>query len=148
MTGRRQLTSTKPHQLHRQQHLLPEPNPTTGPSHRGRSDGLANRADSCSPRQIHLPVMQLHASPRPAIARTSTPHKLTRRFFRKRRWRGSRLLPYMDDLMFIAHSSARTLLLRDRVQALLHRLGLQRNPKKGLWEPTQVGDYLGLTIDL
>jgi hypothetical protein len=52
----------------------------------------------------------------------------------------------MVDFMFMAHSREAALLLRDRVEALLHRLGLQRNPKKGLWDPTQVGDYLGLTI--
>jgi hypothetical protein len=54
----------------------------------------------------------------------------------------------MDDFMFMAHSREAILLQRDRVEALLHRLGLHRNPKKGLWEPTQVGDHLGLTIDL
>jgi hypothetical protein len=53
----------------------------------------------------------------------------------------------MDDFMFMAHSREAALLLRDRVEAFLHRLGLQRNPKKGLWDPTQVGDHLGLTID-
>jgi hypothetical protein len=37
---------------------------------------------------------------------------------------------------------------RPRVEVLLHQLGLQRNPKKSLWEPTQMGDHLGLTIDL
>jgi hypothetical protein len=55
----------------------------------------------------------------------------------------------LDDFMLIAHSREATrLLIRKRVEALLHRLGLQRNPKKGLWEPTQVGDHLGLAIDL
>jgi hypothetical protein len=54
----------------------------------------------------------------------------------------------MDDFMFMAHSRETTLLLRDRVATLLHRLGLQRNLKQGMWEPTQVGDHLGLTIDL
>jgi hypothetical protein len=58
------------------------------------------------------------------------------------------MLPYMDDFMFMAHSREAALLLRDRVEALRHRLGLQRNPTKGLWEPTQVGDHLGLTINL
>jgi hypothetical protein len=52
----------------------------------------------------------------------------------------------MDDLIFMAHSRDEALLLRDRVEALLHRLGLQRNAKKGLWE--QMGDHFGLTIDL
>jgi hypothetical protein len=50
--------------------------------------------------------------------------------------------------MFMAHSREAALLLSDRVEALLHRLGLQRNPKKGRWESTQVDDHLGLTIDL
>jgi hypothetical protein len=54
----------------------------------------------------------------------------------------------MDNFMFMARSREVALLLRDRVEALLHRLGLQRNPKKGLWEPTQVGAHLGLSIDL
>jgi hypothetical protein len=54
----------------------------------------------------------------------------------------------MDDFMFMAHSREAAVLLRDRVEAFLHRLGLQRSPKKGLWEPTQVGDHLGLTINL
>jgi hypothetical protein len=39
-------------------------------------------------------------------------------------------------------------LLRQRVKALLTMLGLQRKPKKGIWTPTQVGDYLGVTVDL
>jgi hypothetical protein len=50
--------------------------------------------------------------------------------------------------MFMAHSREAVLLLRDRVEALLHRLGLQRSPQKDLWEPTHVRDHLGLTIDL
>jgi hypothetical protein len=54
----------------------------------------------------------------------------------------------MDDILFMAHLREAALYLRDRVEALLHRLGLQRNPKKGMWEPTQVRDHLGLTIDL
>jgi hypothetical protein len=48
----------------------------------------------------------------------------------------------------MAGSYVATLLLRDRVETLLHQLGLQRNPDKGLWEPTHVGNHLGLTIDL
>jgi hypothetical protein len=78
------------------------------------------------------------------IATTAIPHKPSRRLLRNIRWRGIRLLPYMDDFMFMAHSREAALLLRHRVEALLHRLGLQHNPKKGVWEPT----HLGLTIDL
>jgi hypothetical protein len=61
------------------------------------------------------------------------------KILRNIRWRGNQLLPYMDDFMFTACSREATLLLRDRVEALLHRLGLQRNTNKGLWEPTQHG---------
>eukprot|EP00873_Tetraselmis_striata_P003432 jgi/Tetstr1/423696/TSEL_014330.t1 len=38
--------------------------------------------------------------------------------------------------------------LRVRLDTLLDRLGLLRNPNKGVWEPTQVGPHLGLIIDL
>jgi hypothetical protein len=54
----------------------------------------------------------------------------------------------MTDFLFLADSYQDALLLRLRVQALLDSLGLQRNPKKGVWTPTQVGDHLGLTADL
>jgi hypothetical protein len=67
----------------------------------------------------------------PPTVRTATPRIPSRRFLRNIRWRGIRLLPYMDDFMFMAHSREASLLLRDRVEELLHRLGLQRNPKKG-----------------
>jgi hypothetical protein len=54
----------------------------------------------------------------------------------------------MDDFMFMTDSCKAALLLRNRVEALLHRLGFQRDPKKGMWETTQLGDHLDLTIDL
>jgi hypothetical protein len=54
----------------------------------------------------------------------------------------------MDDFLFLADSYHDALLLRQHVEDLLNRLGLQRNPKKGVWTPTQVGDHMGLTIDL
>jgi hypothetical protein len=54
----------------------------------------------------------------------------------------------MDIFLFLADSYSAALLLRQRVQAPLTLLGLQRNPKKGVLTPTQVGDHLGLTIDL
>jgi hypothetical protein len=53
----------------------------------------------------------------------------------------------MDDFLFLADSYEDALLLRQRVHALLDSLGLQRNPKKGVWTPTQVSDHLGLTVD-
>jgi hypothetical protein len=54
----------------------------------------------------------------------------------------------MDDFFFLANSYHATLLVRTRVYALFTRIGLLHNVKKGIWTPTQVGDHLGLTIDL
>jgi hypothetical protein len=85
----------------------------------------------------------------PLTAKTATPYKPSRRFLRNVRWRDARLLPYMDDFLFMASSRDAALLLRDVIEALMHRLGLQRNPNKGMWdEPTQVGDHLGLATGL
>jgi hypothetical protein len=70
----------------------------------------------------------------------------SRRYMRNSRWRGARLLPYMDDFLFFTDSRNSALQLRDRVACLLDRLGLGRNPKKGHWEPTQICEHLGLHI--
>jgi hypothetical protein len=59
-----------------------------------------------------------------------------------------RLLPYVDDFLFLASSLAAALLLRARVESLLTSLGLQRNAKKGEWEPTQSLTHLGMRVDL
>jgi hypothetical protein len=56
--------------------------------------------------------------------------------------------PLHGRFPFLADSYHDALLLRQRVEALLSTLGLQRNPKKGVWTPTQVGEHLGLTVDL
>jgi hypothetical protein len=54
----------------------------------------------------------------------------------------------MDDFLFLADSYDVALLLRQRVDTMLAQLGLQRNPKKRVSTPIQVGDHLGLTVDL
>jgi hypothetical protein len=87
--------------------------------------------------------------PPPTPASTPANTRPSKRFLRNARWRGTWLLPYMDDFLFLADSYHDALLLRQlRVEDLLNRLGLQRNPKKGVWTPTQVGDHMDLTIDL
>jgi hypothetical protein len=90
----------------------------------------------------------LRRPPPPTPASTPVHARPSKCFLRNARWRGTRLLPCMDDFLFLADSYHDTLLLRQRVEALLNRLGLHRNPKKGVWTPTHVGDHLGLTIDL
>jgi hypothetical protein len=54
----------------------------------------------------------------------------------------------MDDFLFLADSYSAALLLRQRVEAMLALLGLQCNPKKGVWTPNQVEDHLGFSVDL
>jgi hypothetical protein len=95
-------------------------------------------------------VFTSHLRRPPPPMPASTPERVrpSKRFLRNARWRGTRLLPYMDDFIFLADSCQDALLLRQRVEALLDSLGLQRNPKKGVWTPTQVGDHLGLAVDL
>jgi hypothetical protein len=90
----------------------------------------------------------LRRPPPPTPASTPANARPSKRFLRNARWRGTRMLPYMDNFLFLADSYHDALLLRQRVEDLLNRLGLQRNPQKGVWTPTQVGDHLGLTIDI
>jgi hypothetical protein len=54
----------------------------------------------------------------------------SRHYLRNSRWRGARLLPYMDEFLFFAESRDAALLPRDRVACPLDCLGLGRNPKK------------------
>jgi len=60
---------------------------------------------------------------------------------------GLRLLPYMDDFLFLCRSLAEALEARNYVEAILDLLGLRRNVKKGFWEPVQELKHLGLGVD-
>jgi hypothetical protein len=62
--------------------------------------------------------------PPPTPASTPGRARPSKRFLRNARWRGTRLLPYVDDFLFLADSYHDALLLRQRVEALLNRLGL------------------------
>eukprot|EP00873_Tetraselmis_striata_P022394 jgi/Tetstr1/442658/TSEL_030752.t1 len=59
----------------------------------------------------------------------------SRRWLRRGRWRGARILPYVDDFLLFASSESEALELRQRVADLLDSLGPLRNPAIGLWEP-------------
>jgi hypothetical protein len=87
----------------------------------------------------------------PALAESSAlrrPRQAARRNLRGTRWRGLRVLPFVDDFLFVTSSHSEALTARDVVDSLLTRLGLARNPKKGMWEPAQVIVHLGMEIDL
>jgi hypothetical protein len=96
----------------------------------------------------HVFTNHLRRPPPLVPASTLVGVRPSKRFLRNARWRGTRMLPYMDDSIFLADSYNAALLLRQRVEALLEQLGLPRNPKKGVWTPKQVGDHLGLTVHL
>lgn len=69
-----------------------------------------------------------------------------RRKFGRRR--GFRMLPFMDDILFLFSSYAAALAARDTIMAVLEKLGLSRNEKKGQWEPGRTIYHLGLDIDM
>jgi hypothetical protein len=71
----------------------------------------------------------LRRPPPPTPATTPSRGRSSRRFLRNARWRGTRLLPYIDDFLFLADSYNVVVLLRQRVEALLEQLGLQRSTK-------------------
>eukprot|EP00873_Tetraselmis_striata_P014119 jgi/Tetstr1/434383/TSEL_023484.t1 len=60
---------------------------------------------------------------------------------------GLRMLPYMDDFLFLARTQADAIRQRDYIERHLSGFGLLRNPNKGVWEPTQKLVHLGLEID-
>jgi hypothetical protein len=63
------------------------------------------------------------------------------------KWRGVKILPFVDDFLVVASTEEEALQQRDFIEGLLHRLGLIRAPTKGQWEPVQTLTHLGLTID-
>eukprot|EP00873_Tetraselmis_striata_P013528 jgi/Tetstr1/433792/TSEL_002418.t1 len=76
--------------------------------------------------------------PEPEPPSSSTQPTRSKRYLRRTRWRGARILPYVDVfLLFSASVLERALHLRQRLASLLDTLGMQRNPTKGFAEPYQ-----------
>jgi hypothetical protein len=55
--------------------------------------------------------------PPPTVAPHPPSGRPTKRFMRNARWRGTRLLPYMDDFLFLADSYRAALLLQSRIES-------------------------------
>ena len=73
--------------------------------------------------------------------------QITRRNHKKHRAAGARMLPFVDDFLFMAPTRAQALDLRREVEDLWTSLGLSRNATKGVYEPTQCLQHFGLPID-
>ncbi|KAK3287031.1 hypothetical protein CYMTET_5441 [Cymbomonas tetramitiformis] len=65
---------------------------------------------------------------------------------REEHQQGARVLPYMDDFLVLLGSRVEALRARELASRVLVRLGLERNEKKGHWEPTQLVEHLGLDL--
>eukprot|EP00873_Tetraselmis_striata_P014952 jgi/Tetstr1/435216/TSEL_024135.t1 len=85
--------------------------------------------------------------PEPEPLSSSTQPTRSKRYLRRTKWRGARILPYADDFLLFSASMEQALHLRQRLASLLDAMELQRNPTKGFWEPCQFGMHLGVDID-
>eukprot|EP00873_Tetraselmis_striata_P046592 jgi/Tetstr1/466856/TSEL_011313.t1 len=85
--------------------------------------------------------------PEPEPPSSSAQPTRSKRYLRRTRWRGTRILPYVDDFLLLSASMEHALHLRHRLASLFDALGLQRNATKGFWEPCQFGRRLGVDID-
>lgn len=61
---------------------------------------------------------------------------------------GCRVLPYLDDFLFIFADSDSAAAGAAWIQSLMYWLGFTPHPTKSVWEPTQRLEHLGLTVDL
>jgi hypothetical protein len=75
------------------------------------------------------------------------PGNCTKTCVRRTRWRGAKILPYVDDFLLFATIEEEALTLRHRLAKLIDRLRLLRHPTKGFWIPAQVGHHIGINSD-
>jgi hypothetical protein len=59
----------------------------------------------------------------------------TKTYLTRTRWRGARILPYVDDFLLFASTEKEALTLCHRPTQSLDRLGLLRHPTKSFWTP-------------
>ena len=84
-------------------------------------------------------LVRVLRSPVPGVGCSASPDETVSR--------GMRVLPYMDDFLGLSDSLESALRARDYAEAVLHALGLSRNTGKGVWEPVQRIEHLGVGID-
>jgi hypothetical protein len=84
----------------------------------------------CKLAYLFIDYLRRPLPPTPTTAPTSG--RPSKRLLRNARWRGTRLLPYIDDFMFLADTDNTALLRRQRVDFLLDNPELLHNPKKGI----------------
>jgi hypothetical protein len=84
-----------------------------------------------------------------STASTGKTSKSKKRWIRRRRrLSGARLIPFVDDFALFAKSFDEVMKLKEVTFALLINLGMHIHPTKGYHTAIQVGDHLGMTLDL
>jgi hypothetical protein len=78
----------------------------------------------------HVFTNYLRRPPPPTPTTTPTSGRPSKRFLRHARWRGTRLLPYMNDFLFLADSYNAEFLLRQHIDAMLAQLASSATPRK------------------
>ena len=96
-------------------------------------------------------VVRYLRDPDPALKRRhrSPPPPPPHQFYPSvRRYRyGVRVLPYLDDFLFVFSSREQALAGSVWVRDVLDFLGLSHHPRKCIWEPSQRLQHLGLVVD-
>ena len=75
--------------------------------------------------------------------------KAKKKWFRRRHMlKGTRLLPFVDDFAVFATGFDETMRHKDETCALVNSLGLNIHSTKGYHTATQVGEHLGMEMDI
>ena len=97
-------------------------------------------------QRLYVPPHRRRSSSSPPIVQSRSIDALLPRFSTIMA-RGLRVLPFVDDFLVLSRGRPVAEEEKAYTSAVLELLGLTRNAKKGVWEPTQALEHLGLGVD-